>query len=363
MLNESQRFLLALVRSALGNNGADLSCFKVNWGEVYSIAQKQGVHGVIFDSLEKLPFNYRPPQALLLQWISQISIMERTYKSYVSVIGEFAEFLGKQGLFVMLMKGYGCSLNYPQPSHRPCGDIDVFVMTHRGNHNKRIVELVNKVITEKSIGRLVYDTEHHTVIQFGNFLIENHETILDVNTHKSSRFLNELLEALAKESIVGKSFVNGFMLPSVKFNSIHLLRHMANDFATFKTTLRNLLDWSTFVSRNAKAMDWPFVYEVARKANMHRFLDAINGICVDSLGYDPELFPVQSKNDALCDRILADIFQPEFQWRIPEMNNKLMYVWVKTCRMWQNRWKYKIVYDESLFSSFISLACNRIRRM
>lgn len=80
-------------------------------------------------------------------------------------------------------------------------------------------------------------------------------------------------------------------LPSVRFNSIHLLRHMVNDFATVKTTLRHVLDWVTFVKNND--VDWAFVQKIARETNMIRFLDAVNGICVAFLGYTSEKFLFQ----------------------------------------------------------------------
>lgn len=53
---------------------------------------------------------------------------------------------------------------------------------------------------------------------------------------------------------------------------------------------------------------------------------------------------------------------PEFSDEIPGMSNKLAYGWVKTKRLVANRWKYRIVYDESLWDSFYSLAMNRLKR-
>lgn len=362
MFTEEHKFLLALIRSALGNNSVDLTCFKPDWKEIYSLAIKQGVYGVVFDSLEKLTPEMRPPKDILLKWIGNITIMERTYNAYVRTIKELAELIKEEGFSMLLMKGYGCSLNYPHPNHRPCGDIDIFVMSNYGVHDNNIVGLANDSIIKKSQGRFVHDNDHHAVIQYGSFMIENHETILDINTHKSSMVLNDLLEELAKDIVDDKSFTDGLVLPSVRFNSIHLLRHMANDFATFKTTLRHVVDWSTFVNKNADNMDWAFVYRVAHESNMHKFLDAINGICVDYLGYNAIFFPVEEKDEGIRDRVLADILNPEFHDEIPDMRNKLKYGWAKTCRMWHNRWKYRIVYDESLCSSFLSLASNRLKK-
>lgn len=199
------------------------------------------------------------------------------------------------------------------------------------------------------------------VIQYGKFVIENHESILDINTHKSSAVLNKLLESLASDCLLTSQRINGMVLPSVEFNSIHLLRHMANDFATVKTTLRHVLDWGTFVAKNN--IDWNFVYKVMHRANMHKFLNAINSICVDYLGYDSKAFRIEKRDDELRDRVLEDILYSGFQGEIPSMNNKISYGLAKACRMWHNRWKYSIVYDESLFSSFFYSTLNRIKKI
>lgn len=332
-----------------------------DWQEVYDLARKQGVEGVVMDALEKVPANMRPPKQLLLNWIGRVAMMEKVYEQYAGTVKILTDRLGAQGLAVMLMKGYGCSLNYPRPMHRPCGDIDIFVMTPDGVHTKEVVRLVDDWAAKQIDCQLIHDNEHHSVFRFGNFVVENHETILDINTHKSSVRLNRLLEDLARESLQDSSGKQGLFLPSVRFNSIHLLRHMANDFATVKTSLRQVLDWSTFVCAHADEIDWKFVYDVAHQMNMNRFLDAIHAICVDYLKASAHLFPIEKRDDKLRDKVMADILNEERQEY--DMTNKLKYCWGKSCRMWRNRWKYRIVYDECLLSSFLTLAHHRVRNL
>ena len=359
-MTENHRVLLSLIRSALGNSNVDFTYFRTHWEELYTLALEQGVHGIAFDSLEKLQPAMRPPKALLLNWIGNIAVMERNYTAYVNTIREIADIVNAENLEMLVLKGYGCSLNYPIPHRRPCGDIDIFVMEKNGAHSIDIVGRVNKALTESGKGKFIHDNDHHCVIQYGIFVIENHESILDVNTHKSSIALNNLLESLASDCLLTSQRTNGIVLPSVKFNSIHLLRHMANDFATVKTTLRHVLDWGTFVAKNN--IDWNYVYEVMHQANMHKFLDAINSICIDYLGYDSKSFYIEKRNDKLRDKVLEDILCPVFQGNMPSMSYKISYGWTKTCRMWHNRWKYSIVYDESLLTSFLYSALNRIKR-
>ena len=47
--------------------------------------------------------------------------------------------------------------------------------------------------------------------------------------------------------------------------------------------------------------------------------------------------------------------------RIDTMAKKLKYAVAKSHRWWRNRWKYRLVYNESLVESFVWLAKNRMK--
>ena len=74
---------------------------------------------------------------------------------------------------------------------------------------------------------------------------------------------------------------------------------------------------------------------------MHKFLNAINTIYVEYLGYSFEKFSVTVQNKKLTERVGADILYPEFNDQI-DMPKKgmsradlLNYGRVKTRRLWQ----------------------------
>jgi len=352
-VNNTRQTLLDLLRLSLGNTNAITIPSDTNWTEVMALAERQGVLGVAFDGIQRLPKNNLPDMDTLMDWLGQVSYMESVYEEYTSAIRSFGEFCKVQYVPVLLMKGYGCSLNYPVPNHRPCGDIDVYLGKHKS--------FIEQLLKNKGI-EIDYDNDHHAVFSFHGFTVESHETILDANSHKSNGYINALLEELAQERLeVSDERLENIFLPSVEFNSIHLLRHMASDFASVKTTLRHVLDWSTFVANND--VSWDYVYEVAHKSNMNRFLDALNGICVHFLGYPSNLFPIEFRDQRLEVRVLNEILTCEDQVDAPQgtlsFSEKLKYGISKTMRLWKNRWKYEIVYNESLLSSFVWKARNR----
>lgn len=349
--------LLQLIKVALGNDSSVDIPSNVDWDEVKEYAETQGVYCVAFDGLQNVFSDTTIDKysiidmECLMEWAGQTNRVELAYKRYTSALFSFVKGLVKHNIKVMVLKGYGCSLNYPIPNHRPCGDIDIFSTSY---------DEVNMVV-EESGGEVNYDNDHHAVFHYADFSVENHQTVLDVNVHKSSVYLNELLESLARETFE-KEQSDEIILPSVKFNSIHLLRHMASDFATVTTSLRHVLDWATFI--NSNTIDWDYIHDVAHKANMNKFLDAINGICIEYLGYPKEKFPVEHEDRNLRERVLNDILyntdtadRPNGKMTIVE---KTQYSIKKAKRFWRNRWKYQIVYKESLWESFCTLALNRL---
>ena len=58
-----------LLQVALGNR-KELSKIptKEEWTEVFDMAKKQTISGVLFDGVEKLPVEQRPEKTILLQW-------------------------------------------------------------------------------------------------------------------------------------------------------------------------------------------------------------------------------------------------------------------------------------------------------
>ena len=90
--------------------------------------------------------------------------MEQVYELYVNTIKDLGRLIGRNGLYMMVMKGYGCSLHYPKPNHRPCGDIDIFLMDKEGRHDEEMVKAIDDVVAKEKGAQISYDDEHHSII-------------------------------------------------------------------------------------------------------------------------------------------------------------------------------------------------------
>lgn len=364
-ISDTSALLIALVRVAMGSQ-EPVSLSSADWPSLISLSRKQGVMLVMLDALlalydrheaDAIAFfeeqEYKPFRFELFG--ARISD-EKTYAHHEGVIGELASFYASHGIRMMLLKGYGLSLNYPVPSHRPCGDVDIWLFGDQEDGDKFL---------ESEYGIVPKKSSHHTIFKFKGVEIENHITLFESDCHKSNRITDDCLMRMLEGDDAGLSTCHigdaEVFLPGPDVNALFLLRHSSGHFATESIKVRHILDWITFVESCDGRIDWDLIYAEAGKANMDVFLSCQNLICRKYFGCLPEMFPVRSADESLSDRIIADILSPEFNMEIPPMSRFFKYCYVKTLRLFNNRWKYRISFDESLFSHFWGYSTNRIR--
>lgn len=127
MTSDYQESFIRIIRLGIGHYTEALSG-SVNWKEIQALAERQGLAGIIVDGTEQLPDSQRPPKEDLLQMIGQVvQGYEYRYELYRRVVAELARFYREHDIKMMTLKGYACSLDWPKPEHRPCGDIDIWL--------------------------------------------------------------------------------------------------------------------------------------------------------------------------------------------------------------------------------------------
>ena len=387
MIDSSANTLFQLLRAALGNEAAvGVLPSDIDWREVIDLSFEQGVAAVAVDGFgstgsptenEGLESLDSPElEDLKYEWFGEVFNCEEDYKKYQSAIAWFVRLCREQKVDVLLLKGYGLSLNYPVPSHRPCGDVDVFIndgstsspqvndtLRYDNDNQARLPgwKRINNLMRERGI-EVNEGNPHHSVFSFGGFTFENHITLLDVERHRNHFSDEQVFQRLIAEGC-DEIEVEGerCFVPSVKLNSAYLLRHMAHHFAVEKITLRHILDWALFVKANASKIDWDFVYGFAKDSGCTPFLNCLNGICVESLGFAAEDFSVRMRYGKLQSRMLSDILHSEFDEEIPDTSHILRYAIAKTRRILTNRWKYKMVSDERIVVTIWNLAKKRLK--
>ena len=336
---------LSLLRLGIGKKSEPLQG-TVDWDALEAMAVKHGLLAVIYDAVQQLPESQRPPQVTWLRWIGQVMQgYEQRYALYRRTIGEMAAFYNSHSFKMMVLKGYACSLNWPRPKHRPCGDIDIWLF---GKQKEADAVLSN----EKGI-KINKSHHHHTVFEWNGFMVENHYDFVNVHAHRSSAELEKIFKELGNDdsySVV----LNGekVYVPSANLHALFLMKHMASHFAAVGITLRQVLDWAFFVEKHTNEVDWEWLDGMLVKFHMKEFVSCINAICVEDLGLPVDIFPEVQFVPELKERVLEDILNPEYTATEPKgLLSRLVYKY----KRWQgNAWKQEMCYGESRWSAFWS---------
>lgn len=277
-MTRDEKIYFSLLRIGLGTESPreilpELA--KLQWGEIYRLAVRQGTGALIWDALRQLHAMEYLPLSLRVQWAYNVEQIEDRYRKQEKVLAGLSKFYASHSISLMLLKGYGLSFCYPCPEHRECGDIDIWLF----GRQREADELLCR---EWGI-RIDEDKHHHTVFLIDGIMVENHYDFLNVHAHASNREIEQLLRTYAEihgETICLKD--TEIHLPSPSFNALFLLRHAAAHFAAAEIGMRHIADWGMFILRYCDKIDWTELYATARRMNMHRFLNCINAISANS---------------------------------------------------------------------------------
>lgn len=347
-MSSNYEALFTLIRLGI-NHPTDVAPQSIDWTSIQTLASRHGLSGVVLDGIEALRSTENnnlifPEKLVLAQWIGEVlQGYEYMFGQYRKTIAELAAFYNSHGFKMMVVKGYACSLDWPKPEHRPVGDIDIWLF---GRYKEADAALAEEKGIEIDGGH-----HHHTVFNWGDFLVENHFDFLNVHQHKSNVKLEEIVKKLAEDDthyvdVIGERVY----LPSPNLHALFLLRHAMTHFAASEITLRQLLDWAFFVKKHGQDVDWNWLLAILGKYGMLPMFNIFNAICVENLGFDTAIFPKPQFDPVLKDRVLNDILSPEFSGDEPK---GLIRGYLFKYRRWKaNQWKHELCFSESLWSAF-----------
>lgn len=362
---------LALVRLGIGHQGGYFPN-DVDWSAIETLAEQQGLSAIVLDGIERLPARERPPQDLLLEWIGEVLLdYEQQYERYKQAIADLAGWHHAHGFKMMVLKGYACSLDWPKPAHRPCGDIDIWQFGQQKEADALLESVEFRDESSESVdssksskfksSKIEIDNSHHhhTVFDWQGFTVENHYDFVNVYHSKSNAEIEKVFKSLGRDDschvdVLGEKVY----LPSPNLHALFLLRHAMIEFAATSISMRQVMDWAFFVEKHTKEIDWSWLTDLLEKYHMRDFYHCINAICVEDLGFNPNMFPSVQFLPALKERVLNDIFSPEFAEK--EKGGFIRRAIFKYRRWRANEWKHELCYKESMWSAFWSGVWNHI---
>ena len=97
----------------------------LGWDKVFYIAERQGLSAMLMDAIQQDKdlaariVSSDEQKKRMLRMLGASVQMERQYIMYEEAVQRLSAFATECGLHMVILKGYGLSLNYPVPAHRP----------------------------------------------------------------------------------------------------------------------------------------------------------------------------------------------------------------------------------------------------
>lgn len=365
-MSDADEVLLSFVKCAVDEgDGYDAEIgLKITWEDIISMSQLQASPVLVADGLQAYLTKHQSCRPFAnetiterqkrVQWLVQVMAYERMYAKHEKVMADLARLYATHGIRMMVLKGYGLSLDWPVPNHRLVGDLDIYTFGKWKEADAWVA---------KAFGTKVDDGhEHHTVFQYQGVMVENHYDFINTKAHRDAPQIEARLKELAEKEC-REIEVQGtkICLPSAAFNAIFLMRHMGQHFAGEHLNLRQVLDWGFFMRAHHKEVNWTETIGFLKEIGLNTFFNQINAICVDYLGFAEDAFPAIERREELETRMLTDILHPEFAEEKPS-KGLMPILSFKLRRWWHNRWKHPLVYKEWLLPMFLTLLWSHLRR-
>ena len=211
---------------------------EVDWKELYAIAKKQCLVGVLFDGIKKLPAEHvGMEKELLLQWMAESQMLEKANVRLNDAAIQVSEWFWKKGFRTCILKGQGNALMYPNPYSRTPGDIDIWVE----GGDKRVISFVRSISPHE---KACY---HH--IEFPSYKgveVEVHYRPSFLLCFWHDRKLQKYYERVKEEQFSHRVMLGEqgeIAIPTTEFNLIFQLTHIYAHLMNEGIGLRQLLDY------------------------------------------------------------------------------------------------------------------------
>ena len=211
---------------------------EADWKEIYAIAKKQCLVGVLFDGIKKLPTEHvGMKKELLLHWMAECQMLEKANVRLNDAAIQVSEWFRKKGFRTCILKGQGNALMYPNPNSRTPGDIDIWVE----GEDKRVISFVRSISPHE---KACY---HH--IEFPSYKgveVEVHYRPSFLLCFWHNRKLQKYYERVKEEQFSHRVMLGEqgeIAIPTAEFNLIFQLTHIYAHLMNEGIGLRQLVDY------------------------------------------------------------------------------------------------------------------------
>lgn len=271
----------SLLRRATGSKDVIPATISAKeWDEVFELAKRQALVGIIFCAIEKLDPAQRPPRQMLLKWWSIAEQIKQRSQLLKETARQVELRFAKDGFRGTILKGVGMAALYPEPLYRTPGDIDIWLDAERED----IVAYVRK---HKENPFVIY--HHVDFVEVNGVNIEVHFTpsyFSDFRTNNRFQQYVRELRPLQMEHTTVLDGVGEVHTPTLAFNRVYVLSHIYRHLFDEGVGLRQLLDYYYVLCQGFTGEEREETMRVLRHLKMKRFAAAVMWVLKEVFGME-----------------------------------------------------------------------------
>ena len=305
---KAEKQFMALVRAGLWGKDAEMEFFPENevpdWKGILYLGKTQAVLPLLYDGMTGLPEGKRLSGPSLMKLIAYVDRVEKLNADLDAAAGKICAGLAAEGISSVLLKGQGNAVLYPEPRHRQCGDIDLYV----GQEN--YLKAADVIRKWPEVHHEAKETSKHVGFGFGHLEIELHKMAFEMADRKTDAAFRiwetEELSSGRAEVLPGGEKVT---VPPPMFNVIYVFCHGFHHFMESGLGLRQICDIAMLLHRYHSELD---ANEMEALLKEFRLLDEWRlfvSLAVRHLGLPASEAPlyIPDKQD-ITDKLLQAIF-------------------------------------------------------
>ena len=309
-MGKNKKVLLEMVRAGLlghTDNTDSTFFFDVDWGDVYRLAERQGVIGFIADAIDRFKIHvpeFKIPQEWALQFIAATLQIEQRNRAMNGFVAELTELMRMKDIYAVLVKGQGVGQCYEKPLWRPSGDVDLLLSEE--NYRKAKTLMLQMLSGSKHEERY----SKHLGMNIGEWYVEIHGSLRTGLSAKVDRMVDSVQKSVFNGGNI-RSWQNGktqVFLPAPTEDVFLIFTHFIKHFYKEGMSLRQVCDWCRLMWTFRDALDEEKLKAWIRKSGLKGEWIAFATLAVEYLGMPKTAVPNFGSNlSARAERLVEFI--------------------------------------------------------